>query len=381
MGQRKYFGMRGIVLILFVFFLMGGAETFCLGVQEKKSEAEESLVKRQRAELLSFYLKSPRDAALPKTPVSVDLYNQAVHYVQSHDYELARQTLKEAIAYDEKNSFAYELMGDLDYLEQHLQEALEQYKSAFRIHPRKELKEKIEKLLREIPVEEKFSTYKDKNFILNYEGRADPHEIMRLRKLLRASYRRISKDFAYYFKRPVVVLLYEESAFRDITKQPHWVGGVYDGKIRLPSSTREFLKKDLKAMVAHEMTHAFVAGMSEGKAPPWIHEGIAVYEENKVKPRDFIVFRSAVKTNTLLNLDLLTNEQKITYEQDPLLIHLFYEQSADLVRYLIEKFGVIRMKQMLTEFAQGKESDEILRKVLGKNAEQLEKEWKASFTN
>ena len=362
----------GLIVLLLIFC----PPLFAL--EKEKSATEEMLERRQRVEMLSYFLKDAKDAVVPGTSMAVQLYNQGVEYFQKNEYDLARQTLKESIAQDSKNAFVYELLADIDDREENLAEARANYEIAYNLQPTAALKDKIEKLSKESKIEKKLSTYREEHFIIKYHEKETPYEGFELREILRAMYRDISKDFAFYFKNKVTVLLYDETEFKSISNTPHWVGGLYDGKVRMPVNKKGFTELDLKALTAHEVTHAFVAGMSASQAPPWINEGLAQFEENKIRKLDMLVWESAVTTHTLLSLPKLM-EGNMSTVQDPLMVSLFYRESFRLVSYLIERYGMFRIKQILGEFAKGKDSEDALRTILSISPDRLEREWKTTF--
>ncbi|MBI3314265.1 MAG: hypothetical protein HYZ83_08530 [Candidatus Omnitrophica bacterium] len=348
--------------------------------EEKKSAAAEALERRQKVEIMSFFLKDPNQAVLPKTTLAISFYNQAVEHFRKQEYELARKDLQDSLRHDDQNALAYELLGEIDYLEEKLPEAKSNYQIAYNLSPREDLKTKIEKLTVETPVNKKLSTYQEEHFLIKYHNQEKNIEGFQLRELLRSTYRDISKEFSYYFRRQVVVLLYDEEDFKKITNMPHWVAGIYDGKVRMPINRKGFGDKDLQALTAHEVTHAFVHAMSAGTAPPWINEGLAEYIEGKVKPEEAIVFESAIKTNNLFSIDQLISQGATASISDTLRIALFYEQSHALISYLIKRYGMFRVKQMLEEYSKGKNSDEVIRNILQISPERLEKEWKSTFS-
>ena len=345
----------------------------------EKTPEQELLEKRQKIELLGFYLKDPRDAAIPATPEAVQLYNIAVEAFQANDFEMARKALNDSLGYDKTNPLAYELLGDIDYLQQKLTDAKANYQIALNLQPSENLKKKIEKTTGEVKVETTLSTYHEQHFIIKYHKEQNKDQGFELREMLRDCYKNISQDFGYYFNHQVVVILYDDEEFKELTGMPHWVAGLYDGKVRMPLHSSGFNETDLKALTSHELTHAFVAAMSNGYAPPWINEGLAEYEEDKIRKNDMIVFESAVKTNTLLPLVQLMSEKAVNTLQDPLLVSLFYEQSFHLVSYMVKRYGMFRVKQVLGEFGKNQNSEEAIRNVLNISSERLEREWKTTF--
>ena len=73
---------------------------------------------------------------------------------------IARNGIKE----NNQNPIAYELLGDIEYFTQNLDEANEAYKKSYRLDANERVKGKLEKLLREEKVEKKLSEYLDEHF-------------------------------------------------------------------------------------------------------------------------------------------------------------------------------------------------------------------------
>jgi len=365
---------RNIVRLIFILFLIG----FALSVYAQSPE-QERLEKRQKNQLLSFFLKDPKDAKVPTATMGVDLFNQAVKYYQNNEFDLARQTIKDSLAQDDTNPLAYELLGDINNMQQELDEAKMNYQIAYNLNSSDRIRGKIEKLSKEKQVDKKLKTYKEEHFIIKYNNQEQSMEGFALRELLRKTYRQISQDFAYYFKHKVVVLLYDEQDFKNITNAPHWVGGLYDGKVRMPIKKIGFSDLDLKALTTHEVTHAFVAFMSAKRAPAWINEGLAEYEESKIRKPNMRLFKQAARTHTLFTLHELTAHDGPMAIKDRDRVSLFYQQSYHVMKYLVNRYKMYRIKEILTEYGKGSNSDEAIRNVLKISIDKLEKEWLESI--
>lgn len=349
---------------------------------EKRSEREETikdLEARGRTEILSYFYGEPKDASGLKLPLAIDLYNQAVEFFQMKEYALAREALEDSLRYDPKNPLAHELLGDIAYYEQKLDEALGHYQAALRLKTGQALKEKMERVQKEKKLESGFATYGEEHFLIKYKGEDRGIEGFELRELLRNSYRAVGQDLGYFFKHKVVVLLYDEAEFRALEGIPHWSSGVYDGKIRVPAYQKGFTLKEIEKIMRHEVTHAFVVEISRGRCPAWLNEGLAEYEEAKVEKPDLKVFRAAVRTGTLFPLLAVLTQEELLKMKEPLEVQLFYEESHQLVNYLVERYGMFRVKQMLEGFAQGKDSFQGIQEVLKISPLELEKRWKETL--
>ncbi len=369
--------MTASLFILFCFLPTTG---FSEKQESEEAAARKAMEARGRTEILSYFLGDFKDTGAVKTPFAIDLYNQAVEFYRKKEYELARQVLQDSLSYDAKNPFALELLGDIDYYEQKLDEAKEHYQEALRLRPRKELKEKILRIEKERVVESGLATYQGEHFLIKYGGEEKGLEGFELREHLGNAYREVGQDLGYFFKHKVVVLLYDEKEYRELSGAPHWSGGIYDGKIRLPAYKKGFAPKEIEKIMRHELTHAFVGEISRGRCPMWLNEGLAVYEESKVEPPDLEVFQAALRLNTLIPLPELFEKKRLDEKMDPLEVKLFYDESYQLVHYLAERYGRFRIKTMLELYGEGKDTLDVIKEALKTSPLELERQWKDAVT-
>lgn len=370
------------VLLLFFLFLLPMTIIGYGEPKPKESEREQAikdLENRSRTEMMSFFLGKPKGADNLNVSLGIDLYNQAVEFFRKREYDLAKQALEDAISKDPKNPFAYELLGDIFYLEQKLDDASKNYEAAYRIKARQDLKEKILKIQKEKKIETGLATDHEEHFIIKYKGEEQGIEGFALRELLRSTYRSVGQDLGYFFRQKVVVLLYDESEFRQLQDVPHWSSGMYDGKIRLPAYQQGFTQKEIEKVMRHELTHAFLAEISRGLCPAWLNEGLAEYEESKVERPDPKVFDAAVRTNTLFPISEFISKDRIVEIRDPLEAQLFYSEAYELVKYLVERHGMFKAKKMLELFGEGKDSFEAIQEVYKMSPLELERRWKENF--
>lgn len=342
----------------------------------EREKAARKLEERGKTGALNYFLGDTHQATGINVSLGIELYNQAVEFYQKREYELAREALQDALAYDSKNPFAYELRGDIAYFEQRLEEALKDYESAFRLNARQDLREKIVKVQQEKEMEAGLATDREEHFLIKYRGEEQGFGGFELREFLRSAYRSVGQDLGYFFKHKVVVLLYDEEEFRKLHNVPHWSGGLYDGKIRLPAYQKGFSEKEIQKVMRHELTHAFVVEMSRGKCPAWLNEGLAEYEESKVEAPDLRVFEAAVRTNTLFPISDFFSRERLLEIKDPLEAQLFYVQAYQFVKYWVDRFGMFSVKKMLDQFAQGKDSFDGIQEVLKMSPLELEKRWR-----
>jgi hypothetical protein len=131
-------------------------------------------------------------------------------------------------------------------------------------------------------VEERFSERASSSVLLVYDGqRLEPGVERTLLGALEGAYADLVQDLGSAPPRKVEVVVYAERDWRLATQAPDWSGGLFDGKVRVPAQGLAGVTPRLLAVLKHEMTHAFVAVRTNGRAPVWLHEGLAQLEEGR----------------------------------------------------------------------------------------------------
>lgn len=364
-------------------FLLAACLVFSGAVSDLSSDdrAKDSVERRQKIELEKFYYGDESTSKAPMTPMAIQLYNEAVKFYEKGEYDLARQAALDSLGIAARNPMAYELLGMIADLRQDFEQAEKYFKQSYLLNPSSRVRDKLLKLQAAHKIEKKLDTYDEEHFIIKYRKGEQGYEGYWLKNMLRDRYRQISQDFGYYLNHKIVVLFYGKDEFYDVTGQSRWVRGIYDGKIRLPAYRQGFRETALQATAAHEMTHAFVAILGGMQAPVWLHEGLAQYEENKVRPVNLAVLRAAIKARALVPIGRLLSENQQGKQSDPLQTVLFYQESFSLVDYMIRKYQMYRIREILGKFKEGKTAEEAIEEVLSISVKRLEKEWLASVLN
>ena len=116
-------------------------------------------------------------------------------------------------------------------------------------------------------------------FRVMFQGQADQALATRATDVLESAFWRIGTVLGAHPSDPVVVMLYTEKQFRDVTLAPEWSGGVYDGRIRVPAGGAAQSPQLFERVLVHELTHAMIASLAPRGIPAWLHEGLAQYFE------------------------------------------------------------------------------------------------------
>ncbi|NIM00939.1 MAG: hypothetical protein GTN89_08565 [Acidobacteria bacterium] len=169
----------------------------------------------------------------------------------------------------------HELLGDLRDREENVEDALRSWRRAFDLAPNDRLRDKIEKGERDLDLRRDYDLARTSHFNLRYDGDVDEAIAAEVSEHLEERFWDLTNRFDHTPQQPITALLYTNQAFREVTRSGERVGGVYDGKIRVPLGGLQRLHRDARRVLTHELTHAVVHSKSRGHCPRWLHEGLA----------------------------------------------------------------------------------------------------------
>ncbi len=282
---------------------------------------------------------------------------------------LARTALERAVEQGAGDAETYVTLGRL-YLERREQPRalamLEQAISAGADAPG--LADTVARLRRDEEVERDYETIASSHFVVKLAGREDTPAGRLVLNALEDAYRRVGARFAYYPLERLEVILYPDETFRAVTDSPHWSGGIYDGRIKLPVGGIERGTEQLARTVRHEYAHAAIVTLSRGRAPIWLNEGLAqVAEETNVEGRAGRL-RLALAEGGLIPLTEL--EGSFT-GFDRTRASLAYAEAYFAARWLLDKKGGYNIRRLLEAMATAENTDTALRQTLSLPYEEL----------
>lgn len=134
-----------------------------------------------------------------------------------------------------------------------------------------------------------------------------------------------------------------------------------DGPVRLPFADLRSLHPELIEILSHELAHAMIDGATAGRAPRWFHEGLAQHVEMGIGPVNPLP--ELVKEGR--NLSVPAIEPVIAGFSDPELVDIAYAESAWVVAFLEERWGLSALHRMQALFAGDHDTESALAAVTG----------------
>ena len=209
------------------------------------------------------------------------------------------------------------------------------------------------------------------HFLVRFEGSDNAVSGHLIGLLLEEAYYKVGADLAYWPAERIEAFLYSEKTFYDVTKSPSWAGALYDGRIKIPAGGVVERTADLERVVFHEYTHALVHALSAGRAPTWLNEGIAQYEEGREAGahKDYLRELAAEGTVSLKEL-----EGPFT-ALNPDGAFRAYLLSLSATEYIVREFGLSSVKRVIEGLGQGLDLEGSIRSSLHLSYEDLEESW------
>lgn len=266
---------------------------------------------------------------------------------QEHYLEAVDLLSPEADRYPQSPDFRL-LLGSAYYGMENLDQAIAEWNKALAVQDNPRLRQALDRAQRERDVSGSYSELRDEHFLLRYDGQEDERLSGLILNSLEGSFQDLVLDLDYSPSEAIVVILYPNQAFRDITRTPSWVGALNDGKIRVPVSGVTQMTPDLARVLKHELTHSFVRQITLGRCPIWFNEGLAQLEEGATTVALGSQLARAVAAGKIPAYSALAGSfLGLPPEQVP----LAYAKSLAALEYLRDVFGMGEIRRILHQMS------------------------------
>jgi tetratricopeptide (TPR) repeat protein len=302
--------------------------------------------------------------ALRATPDQANLLEwHAIALTAQGKYAEAVYDLERATALEPNSAHLLQLLGLARYDADRTGEAVTAWKKAMEISPDPYTQRLLRKAEREQEVEERSRSRQSAHFTLHYQGDATSGELQQqLLATLEESFRDLASQLNYQPGENIIVILYTQREFVDITEAPSWAGAINDGKLRIPIGGVAVMNAQLGRILKHELTHSFLGSLTGGRCPTWLNEGMAELME----PRS-----SSANAKPLAALFQQRREIPFSVLEHPFIrfsdlqAQVAYAESLAGVEYLRDRYGMSEVVRMAHNIGSGVEPELALRQSTG----------------
>jgi tetratricopeptide (TPR) repeat protein len=203
-------------------------------------------------------------------------------------------------------------------------------------------------------------------FVVKWRAGDEPESRRALMALLAAARERVVARLGEAPRERVTVVLYDAGQFQEVARVHAWVTGLFDGKIRLPAGSPAPRRRELERILVHEYAHAVIHDLTRGRAPRWLHEGLAQALEGA--PVDPLLRVPGRPT--------LTGLEALLADGDPTRARTAYEVALWVVHDLLDRGGMPAMRDLMARLGRGEPIEAAVPAVYGLRLAELEEQWR-----
>lgn len=254
----------------------------------------------------------------------------------------------------------YNLLAMICYDSNRLEEAIYYLRMSLMISPEQPAKkELLDKIVREKNVEADFDQVETRHFTIKYEGQKLPEVKIVVEVICEEAYIIVGRRLGHYPDDSISVILYTDKQFKDVTKSPAWANAIFDGKIRIPAKGLRQRTEVLERIIFHEYTHAVVHDITRGRAPIWLHEGLAEMNEEKYLPTPPLARRLITMGGPAPLRQLEGSFLGLSAKQ----AKFAYTESLLAVQYLESEYGPFALRELLRYLSEGNNTASAIREL------------------
>ncbi len=265
---------------------------------------------------------------------------------------------------------AFTMLGYAQFASDHTKEAVASWKRSLELRPDSRVQQLLAKAQREQNVESDFSQGESSHFVLHYEGKHTSDAFRgQILATLESDYDDLARDLGNPPRDNILVTLYTEQAFFDVTHAPAWSAGINDGKMRIPVNGLTSMTPELAHVLKHELAHSFIAHLSGGRCPLWLHEGIAQLLEPRSLSGEGRQLSVLFKTQRDIPLNGLEGSfMNFSGAQ----AYVAYAESLAAASYINDTYGMSDLQRILQRIGEGNSTEAALRSTIHSDYGQLE---------
>jgi tetratricopeptide (TPR) repeat protein len=283
----------------------------------------------------------------------------ALHKQRIYPEAIAR--LEAAVKLSPEHREAYFWLGKTYYDVGDPKTAIPSLEEALRLDPENgSTRDFLARVRREAEVEEGFDEDYSRHFLIKSSDRKYTAAV---RDALEKAFSDVATALSYNPEIQIPVVVYEDREFREVTRTGEWVGGVYDGKIRIPVKDFDRHQEALKRVIRHEVTHALLRNACKD-VPLWFNEGLAQYLDGS----DRVGAKGEIPDLHQLDAGFRSRDRETVTRS--------YALSLAFLAYLAEQEGEDRFGRVVNLCRKGDSFEEAFRTAFWKSPEEYARIWR-----
>lgn len=313
----------------------------------------------------------------------MEAYRKAWDAFSTQQYQDARRLTAQAIQADPANPHAHALAGDLAYLAHDVEGARRAWEQALAAEPRlRPLQERLQQTEQELALEAGQHRQTAGPFVISsgdtyfisgdtYLRYMSPEQIV---KELEAAQAFLERQWQTKLDGPISVLIYDLQASSHTLHVPTTEAGLFDGKIRIPWTRSKYVSPE--AVIWHELAHVAVHQLADGRAPRWVHEGVAQLMQAQVESIPTEALQIALRGRKVPAVEQLEHRSQEIGQATPMEAGVFYQAAWAQMAYFQERQGWAGVGQLLRLLSGGMATTEAIERLTSLRPDAWHDQWR-----
>ena len=287
---------------------------------------------------------------------------------------IAEGYAEDAVRRKPTSGFAHKVLALAYYKDDKIQQAAEEFNKAKEINPNDpEVDYYLKATTRQAKAEADFRSEASTHFNMRYEGdKASPPVREQILAVLERHFDDLVSTMGLLPRDPIVVVLYTNQTYFDVTQAPAWTAALNDGKLRIPIEGVASVTPELSRVLKHELAHSFIRQATNGRCPVWLNEGFA----QLLEPRSASGYRAQLaalfQSGNQVPLQALESS---FIGLDSNHAAVAYIESLAYVEYIRDTYGINRISDIMRYLSEGESPEEALKSSIRDDYAQLEDEF------
>ena len=184
-------------------------------------------------------------------------------------------------------------------------------------------------------------------------------------------------EFWTWDKRARIYIYDDAQDYQEKTGKPAWSGGhaYYHEKV---IETYPWAGGFFDSLLPHELGHIIFREFigTQNNAPVWLDEGVAMYQEKNRRKDIKPTLLQAIEEKKFMSLEKLS-QLNIGFVEDKSVVELYYNESVNVVEYLISRFGKDNFVKLCKALKERKNFEQAVTEAyrVFNNLDDLNKNW------
>lgn len=202
-------------------------------------------------------------------------------HTEAGDLKRAELSLRHALSQHGEAGELLEALGEVLIKLDRDPEAAGVLRRSLALRPSARAGQLLASIERRAEIEGRMEAYESAHFALRFEGEEDREVAEAILDILERKHSELSRTLDFAPRSTIPVVLLTRGQFQDTGAGPGWAAGTYsefDGRIRVKvGRLAGGVDAGLEETLAHELVHAFLAGIPNDVLPRLVEEGLAQY--------------------------------------------------------------------------------------------------------